>query len=125
MARDLVASPLRSGPASGTAATQLRGCVSSGLPRDRPASDGSNGMRDEADQRADVLVSLERVSKRSIAVDDIAVAAPTTPLVNVASELEVAHDSLHGTLGDSDLVTQGPDGQVRIPRDAQQDVCVV
>ncbi len=45
---------------------------------------------------------LERVAEWSIAIHDVVVAAPVTPLVDVASLLELAQDPLDGALSDPD-----------------------
>lgn len=63
-------------------------------------------------------MGLERVTKRSIAVHHVTVAASAASLVDVASLLQLAQDPLDRALGDSDLVAKRTDGEVGVLRDA-------
>ena len=79
----------------------------------------------QVDQGGDAFVSFDRVPKRKIGSDLVAIPTTLANSLEVPSFLQLGDDPLNGALGDPDQLSDVAHPHLRLPRNAQEDVRVV
>jgi hypothetical protein len=80
---------------------------------------------EEAQEVADAAVPRERIGEATVACDRVTVASAVPLAPDVARVRELPHDSMRGSLGDSDLIADLSKPDVGVARDAEQHLSVV
>jgi hypothetical protein len=83
------------------------------------------GLEHESKQGPDLLVSLDRVAQGALGVELVSVAPAFPDTREIAALLEVGDDPLHGALGDPHSHRDLAKADLRLARNAQQDVPVI
>ncbi len=79
----------------------------------------------ERDQRGDSFVSLDWMPKRKIGSDLVAIPAAMANPLKVPCFFQVGDNPLDGALRDACEMSDISHPHLRLPRDAQEDVCMV
>jgi hypothetical protein len=86
---------------------------------------GRFSKAEQVEERADLMAALSWVSHRMPPLDLVAVSSPHSLAPQEAGFNEVGHDPLDGALGDSDVLGHVAKTDVRVLRDAEQDLGVI
>ncbi len=80
---------------------------------------------DEVEEHAHLAVRLDRMRQRAVQVHLVAIPPPLARAREVTSFFEIGDDALHGPLGDPDSGCDFMQSNLRLLRDANQNVGVI